>query len=171
MRQSIGGIWLYGLIITFVLLFVSFLTITLNYTKAFRVKNEVLSILEREEGLTSRTVTSDLGAVQLINNYLTNNGQRAMGACDDGWLGAKSLELSDSAIVLEQAVKGKKYYYCVKKFDNYSDVSTEKYRAYYKIRIFLKFELPVFADLFTFGINGETNEIRYPGDCKVWGKC
>ena len=156
------------------LLFVSFLIVTINYTKAFRVKNEVLSILEREEGLTSRTTITDLGAMQLINNYLLNNGQTAMGTCDKDWLGVYSLETNLDFNSISEKVQtpgSRKYYYCIKKNDSFTSSKTEKYKAYYEVRLFLKFELSVFGNLFTYGINGETNDIQYPGDCKTWGKC
>ena len=45
MRESIGGAWLYSLIVIFVLLFTGFLALAINYTKVFRVKNEVISII------------------------------------------------------------------------------------------------------------------------------
>ena len=49
MREAIGGTWLTQLIIIFMLIFVAFLALSLNYTKAFKVKNEILSIIEKRE--------------------------------------------------------------------------------------------------------------------------
>ena len=52
MREAIGGTWLTGLVITFIVLFSGFLAYSINYTKAFRVKNEIINIIEKNEGYT-----------------------------------------------------------------------------------------------------------------------
>ena len=46
MRESVGSTWTFGLVITFIFLFSSFLVLTINYTKAYKVKNETISIIE-----------------------------------------------------------------------------------------------------------------------------
>ena len=40
MRESIGGAWLFGIVIVFITLFASFLTYSISYTKAFNTKNK-----------------------------------------------------------------------------------------------------------------------------------
>lgn len=55
MRESIGGAWLVGIVITFVVLFTSYLALSVNYSKAFKVKNEIISLIEENEGLTDKT--------------------------------------------------------------------------------------------------------------------
>lgn len=52
MREAIGGTWLTGLVITFIVLFSGFLAYSISYTKAFRVKNEIINIIEKNEGYT-----------------------------------------------------------------------------------------------------------------------
>lgn len=54
MRESIGGAWLVGIVITFVVLFTSYLALSVNYSKAFKVKNEIISLIEENEGLTDK---------------------------------------------------------------------------------------------------------------------
>ena len=66
MRESIGSTWILQLIIVFILLFVSFLTLSLSYSKSYKVKNETLSVIEKYEGLTQDSVS-------IINNYLIHN--------------------------------------------------------------------------------------------------
>ena len=46
MRESIGGAWLVGIVITFVVLFTSYLALSVNYSKAFKVKNDIISLIE-----------------------------------------------------------------------------------------------------------------------------
>lgn len=50
MRESIGGTWLFGIVITFIALFSGFLAYSISYTRAFNMKSEILNIIERDEG-------------------------------------------------------------------------------------------------------------------------
>ena len=52
MRESIGGLWLFSIVVTFIVLFVSFLAYSISYTRAFKVKNEIINYIERAEGFT-----------------------------------------------------------------------------------------------------------------------
>lgn len=47
MRDSFGGAFMIQLLLIFIIIFVSFLAIALNYSKAFRIKNGVINILEQ----------------------------------------------------------------------------------------------------------------------------
>ena len=42
MKEAMGGTWLTGLVIVFIFLFAGFLAYSISYTKAFRVKNEII---------------------------------------------------------------------------------------------------------------------------------
>ena len=66
MRQSIGGTWLLQLMILFILLFVGFIILTLNYSRTVSIKNEMIDMLEKYEGINSQSI-------ELVNNYLTYN--------------------------------------------------------------------------------------------------
>lgn len=57
MRESIGGTWLFGIVITFIALFSAFLSYAISYTKAFNLKSEILNMIERSEGWTSTEIT------------------------------------------------------------------------------------------------------------------
>ena len=46
MRESIGGAWLFGIVIVFIFLFAAFLTYSISYTKAFNIKNEIINYIE-----------------------------------------------------------------------------------------------------------------------------
>lgn len=158
MRQAIGTTWIMQLVIIFMLIFVAFLALTINYTKAFKIKNELVTIIEKYEGLNYGTENQP-GSINLINNYLQYNGYTVMGSCDEGSYGASSLN-SDNNVALVNAVKGQKYYYCVEEVST-KGASTPN-RARYKIKIFFKFSLPILGDLFTFNIDGTTIDITNP---------
>ena len=63
MREAIGGTWLFTIVIVFIVLFSSYLAISVNYSKAFKVKNGIVDLIEQNEGLSSETQTQ-------ISNYL-----------------------------------------------------------------------------------------------------
>ena len=69
MKQSIGATWITGLVVSFMLIFVSFLSLSVNYNKVFRIKNEALTIIEKYEGAKDGEGSS----IQILNNYLLYN--------------------------------------------------------------------------------------------------
>ncbi len=49
MRDSFGGIFMFRLMIVFIFIFVTFTAVSLNYAKAFRIKNGIIDFIEQEE--------------------------------------------------------------------------------------------------------------------------
>ena len=74
MREAIGGTWLFGLVITFIVFFASFLAISINYAKAFNVKNNVVDLISKYEG-------NNCNARKTISNYLKYTGYLVTGVC------------------------------------------------------------------------------------------
>lgn len=76
MKQSISSTTMFQLILSFTLLFAAFLALTITYNRAFKMKNEVILILEKYEGKEN--------SIELINNFLTSNGYNTLGNCKNG---------------------------------------------------------------------------------------
>ena len=154
MRESVGSTWTFGLVITFIFLFSSFLVLTINYTKAYKVKNEVISIIEKYEGYTNEN------SVEIINNYLNASGYKEMGKCpiseSEEYYGVNDLGSSTA----QKAEKSQKYYYCVKQ-SVVKDGSISDYTLTYNIILFYKFNLPFLGAINTFKVNGESKKIVY----------
>ena len=55
MRESIGGGWLFGIVIVFIFMFSGFLAYSVSYTRAFNVKNEIINYIEQSQGYTTST--------------------------------------------------------------------------------------------------------------------
>lgn len=149
MRQTIGGTWLLQLMIVFILLFVGFIVLTLNYSRTVRIKNEMIDMIEKYEGLNEQSI-------ELVNNYLIYTNYNVEGVCvsnggdTKGIYGAYDLTSNE----LEPAREGQKYYYCIKK---YKGANTSNY---YQITIFYKFNLPVIGDTSSFTIKGSTSNFQ-----------
>ncbi|MCM1052580.1 MAG: hypothetical protein NC483_01195 [Ruminococcus sp.] len=151
MRQTIGGTWLMQLMILFILLFVGYIVLTLSYSKSIRLKNEVVTMVEKYNGLHDESVS-------LINNYLSSSGYTARGNCTatsgTGVYGATDLKI----MALEEAQPNKKYYYCVKKFKG---ANTTKY---YQVTLFYKFNLPILGNISGFTVRGTTSNFQTSDD-------
>lgn len=162
MKESISSTWILQLVIIFILMFVSFLILTLTYSKSYKTKNEVINIIEKYEGVNDKSIP-------IINGYLNQAGYRATHACPDpkesaNWIGCPDLSKPN----LEKVQKGKKYYYCIRKHDNSKEITKKAagYNAgninstmYYEIKIFYKFSLPILDNIATFTTDGTTNDI------------
>ena len=161
MRNTIGGTWIFQLVLVFTLVFAAYIALTINYSRSFRVKNEVLSLIEKNEGFTEN-------GAKLINNYLSQSGYKTTGVCKEQSdvivYGANSLDSNISNNTYEKIQPGKQYYYCFSKYTNYH--SYFKTRAYYKITLFFRFDLHVLGDLYTFDVDGQTSEIDATYDTK-----
>ena len=186
MKAGISNIWLLGMIATFIFLFSCYVIISVNYTKSFKMKNEILTIIEKSKGMTGLGTTSagqtchskfgfgdvtcKVPAFQTINIYLRGNAYTAMGYCpkdsddelyDDRWYGVLSLDDN----TYERAVEGTKYYYCFAKYqyrlagDPNAPLSNTLSSTYYKVRLFYKMELPVLSEWLSIRVDGETGEI------------
>jgi hypothetical protein len=153
MRQTIGTTTTFKAAILFTIMFSAFLALAITYNRAFRLKNESIAILEKYEGVSPKSL-------QIINNYLRNSGYQGQGHCEDGEYGVNNLE--DNKLVT--ARPSELYYYCV--FSECTDssltiTSDGSNKIIYRIKLFYKFNLPVFGDLFNYTISGKTKRINY----------
>lgn len=155
MKQSIGATWITGLVVSFMLIFVSFLSLSVNYNKVFRIKNEALTIIEKYEGAKDGEGSS----IQILNNYLLYNNYSTVNHCEVGDYGVKNLNTPS----LEKVNNSKdKYFYCISKIR--SRTSGLPRRSKYRVTFFFRLNLPIIGNLMTYNINGETIDINFPAD-------
>ena len=170
MRETIAGVWLYGIIFAFMLLFAGYLAVSVKYSEAFKIKNDMLWIIETHNGLGVNTgkigstfhkgteLKGHFGGFNGANTYLLGAHYDAKGTCPqgDGWYGVKELSMDkDTSEKVSSA--SKRYYWCFKK-------NKVNGSSYYNIRIFFKFNLPVIGDIMTFHIDGTTVPIAIVKD-------
>lgn len=148
MRSAVGSSWLYGLILVFTLIFSGFLVMTLTYSKAYKLKNEMLSIIEKYEGLTTTSVIGD-GSIPIINKYLDNSGYKGSGVCEAGEYAPTSLKDN----TLTKANGQSKYPYCISYSTSKSGYTT------FNVKIFFSINIPVFKQLNKYQVTGSTYDI------------
>ena len=51
LRNSINGAWLFGIIITFMAILIAYISISINYSKAYEMKTKMITIIEEYDGL------------------------------------------------------------------------------------------------------------------------
>lgn len=184
MKSNMANVWLLGIVVTFILLFSAYIIITVNYSTSFRLKNEVLDIIEKNRGVTnyykgnsrkaftigdetrSLVPTGNVGALQIINLYLLGNAYNATGNCPSEEYRYGVSELETESIVdlveLNSSTESQKFHYCISKY--MTGIPGPYNSSYYKVRLFFKFEFPVLQDFFSIKVEGMTNEIYKPVD-------
>lgn len=161
MRESIGGAWLFGIVITFIFMFSGFLAYSISYTKAFNVKNEVVNIIEQATGLhgwsdTTSVITPDNQLqntardkiIKTIKNTGYNYDVTSNIPCQssDGSYGTK---LNKSGV-------------CIIKYCSANSINEELNRrsyVHYKVTTYIALKLPVLEITFKIPISGETTTI------------
>lgn len=188
MRANIANIWIVGLVVTFILVFSAYIIITVDYSSTFQMKNDVLTIIEKNKGFTiysgtngtsvakpGTTIKMNVGAFRTINAYLSNSNYRAKGTCDresgisnQKWIGVKSLKYnvspsSYSSLIDTDPEDDEPFYYCIARFKT-GRVNERYPSAYYVVQMFYKFEIPVLKELIPVRVEGVTDEIYMPAD-------
>lgn len=59
MRDAFGGIFMIRLLLVFVFIYVAFAAVSLNYAKAFRIKNSIISLIEENEIIDLKKLNSN----------------------------------------------------------------------------------------------------------------
>ena len=156
MREAVGSYFLTGLVVTFIVLFTGYLCLSINMNKAYKVKNEIINIIQKNNGL-------DEDALDQIQDYMTKVGYRTTGSCDAGeqtsWEG---YGISGHSATTRKSV------FCIRQViseaQGGNDYTKEQFpeTAYYQVKVFFAVDLPVVRQLFTFGLKGSTKKLFYP---------
>lgn len=155
MREAIGGSWIFGIVALFIALFSGFLAYSVSYTKAFKVKNEIINMIERSEGFTTSTSAdvSNLGEAALAQDESVEAQAYAV-ILKMGYNSADiDCSINDTGVMMTGG-------YCVKKVCAETG-ETEDTKVYYKVTTYIKLKLPVFNIMFKVPIAGETKALYY----------
>lgn len=140
MRDAFGGIVNIAFILAFIVIVSGYLAFNVNYTKAFRVKNKIITTLEQYEGRCAVGSTCD----NQIVSYMNDLGYKAPSSfnCPDG--------------------STKQNGYCIERVVAYSNTgsidSSEKF--YYKVTTAIVIDIPIINKLLPnfklFRVSGNT---------------
>ena len=153
MREAFGGSWLLGFVALFIVLFSAYLAVSINYTKAFKAKNKIVSLIEENEGFST--------SVGSVATKTDSDLQKSSKTEDRVYYYLKQAGFTlDEETIKGRCPNGDDPYtggYCVQKM--YTSQG-----AYYKVTTFVKIELPVIWINITVPIKGETKILYYTND-------
>ena len=158
MKESIGGTWLFTIVIAFIALFTTFVSVTTNYARCFKIKDDVVDRIAANQGINEESITQ-------IRERLRNLGYSSTGNCPtDGrcWWG---FSVSDSS--LSPSSYGSDINFCIRRTDIVPKKSigpdgealgtADRFpQSYYSVVIFFKLDWPILRQLFEIKVAGET---------------
>lgn len=161
MKEAIGGTWIYLIVLLFIGVFTCFVSVTTNYSRCYRIKDEVITSIEHYHGVNENSIGK-------INEYLKGIGYSATGQCpqEDGSCWFRFSKNKDDGPV----GYGFDTNYCIAKTDVRTKNSSGMVNgpighfesAYYKVVVFFRIDWPVFRQIFNIKISGETAIIYMP---------
>ena len=138
MREAIGGSFIFYFVIIFIALFILFFVGGLSYTKAFKVKNRIVDIIERyNDGYSvdnREKIDAEILSVLKSLGYRLNTRNR-------------SCPKRNGATAIEH--RSQNYRYCI-----YEYSSTRG--AYYGVTAYMYMDLPIIGELIEIPVSGET---------------
>ena len=98
MREAIGGTWLFQIVLVFILLFTGFMCLTINRSKAFNVKDQIIQTLQSYNGINYGDDAGSSEAIADIVDYIffadvkycSSTGTEISGMANGGGIGGIS---------------------------------------------------------------------------------
>lgn len=140
MKEAIGQTFIVSLILFFFGILVLLLFGSINYSKAYKAKNRIITIIEKYGEYND-------SAIEEINENLGNGGYQtvfnAANECHNRFDG-------DGVNVLDvDETGGRGYHYCVIEYEN-------GLGKYYQVVTFMEFNVPILGGVLKFPVKGET---------------
>ena len=164
MREAIGATWITGVVLAFIALFSGYLALSINYSKAFKVKDGIVDRLEKHSG-PNREAIADI-AEMLEDIGYNSKGNCSMLEDESGsdYIGVTKTQVSKSP-------GSGAYNYCLLRINSNKtngvitgDKKGQLSAAYYRVVVFFSLSLPIVNNMGSFFITGETVNINYPED-------
>lgn len=160
MKEAVGGTWIFTIVITLIMFFTAFVSLSTNYTRTYKIKDEIISIVASKKGVNK-------DAIAAVNKELINLGYNSTSNCpNDGgtWYGFS--RTNSNALGSRTSAN-----YCIKRNvviskcgDRTSGAIGHPPSNYYSIAVFFKIDLPIIGDIFNIIVQGETSTINMPSD-------
>ena len=155
MRESIGATWVFSIVIVFIMMFTAYLAISVNYARAFKIKNAIITMIENNEGVNEH----DMTMLSNLDDYLYSNAYDAYGVCEDITdQGEEDWQYIEANIYPN--ADGTKNGVCIyKKPAQSSNTNGFCDKSYYRVITFFKVDFPILHNIFTFSVKGNSAPI------------
>ncbi len=163
MRESINSVPLFNIVIVFVFLFTGYVSLSINLSKAYNVKNEIVSIIKNQGGVCTANVASSddnncYNFAEQIRDYFSDAAYHSSGNCDGDQIGYDRNGEYLGAGANNAA-------FCIKAISVASNSELPN-AVYYQVEIFYHLDIPVVSRLTRFSLMGETSRVYEPNECK-----
>ena len=163
MKEAVGGVSLFQIVILFILLFTAIMCLTINNANAFQIKDEITNIIELNDG----NILDSKGNLNTqIKDAITGSSYRTSGHCDDGYIGydrdGNKVNAGERASVCIKCIN------VTTDVDSYlkttlgsGNVATQGQvnGYYYQVVVFYQLDIPVVNQVYDFKTKGETKII------------
>lgn len=156
MREAIGASWLMIIVMSFIALFSGYLALSINYSKAFRVKDGIVDRLEKHYGLNQESLED-------ITAFINEIGYNSKGLCNMLDASSQANYVGVNRDRVDSRPSTGRYNYCISKINSYSP-SGQLTSAYYQVVVFFSLSLPLLENFSQFHVSGETINISFPKD-------
>lgn len=144
MKESIAQAFILNLILFFFVILVLLLFGSINYSKAYKVKNRIITIIEKYGEF------NDEAKGEIVDNMVKAGYQTTVDKNNN-----KCTKFTDNGTLvypLEGDTNVRHYDYCV--VQHKSSVG-----EYYQVVVYMKFEIPVIGGFLEFPVKGETKAL------------
>ncbi len=176
MKEAVGGISIFQIVIFFILVFTGIMCLTINHSKAFGVKDEIITILENSKidvNAHNGTYGLSTNTLDAIKTHFDEVGYRITGSCPknddstkDNWVGYTRDGKVDNehAAFCIRANKVASLYAdeAKKKCEGNKCIVTEEDfppAVYYDVVLFFQFDVPFLNNFLNFKLTGSTKVI------------
>ena len=171
MKESIGMVGIFQIVILFIVLFTGIMALTINNSTSFGVKDEIISNIDFNEG---NILNKDKNLNEDIKEAMQTNSYRNTGTCPSGWYGfdrdGNQVSASKKASVCIRCVNVDTGLY-----KNNSHVAHDDFIIgyYFQVQTFYQLDIPSFSETIDFNTKGESrifytepNSGNLPAICK-----
>ena len=145
MKDAIGGSLLLNLVVIFSSVIILFFAGVLAYSKAYKIKNKIIEIVEGYDGRISNGISLNTDVKTAIETELGSVGYMLSSAPSHAKCG------NDSARNNCTNLNNGQYYYCICEQSSATNEGVS-----YEVITYVRFEFPVIGDLLVFPVRGET---------------
>lgn len=159
MKESISNALVMNLVIIFLFIFVILFAGSTAYTKAFKVKNKIISIIEKREStiLASGFNAGNFSVFDEIELALNDAGYRIELNVDQKCIDAMKNRFKNTNYNYNVINAGSSTYnYCIAEFYNPDSALNGKY---YAVITYMYFEIPLLGTTLEFPVYGETKTL------------
>ena len=141
MKDAFGGSFILRLMLIFFVVFICFMTVSITISKTFRIKNNIINMLERADPKQYDSIKNGIDDYLRKSSYNYSNNQNIEDNCKES--GGLKTELGA----------------CIVMYKNFNNVKS----VYYKVITYVVVDFPLFHLGTVIPISGETKIIYLDG--------